>query len=59
MVRRWNLDEEAEVWDRNGPIKVVLKRFDNSQNMSKEFINQISIFTVKANIHLIIIKVCF
>jgi hypothetical protein len=57
---RWNLDEEAEVWDRNGPIKVVLKRLDNSQNMSKEFINQVSIFTVSANIHLRIInKVCF
>ncbi|GBC43325.1 kinase-like protein [Rhizophagus irregularis] len=38
---RWNLDEEAEVWNRNGPIKVVLKRLDNSQNMSQEFINQL------------------
>jgi hypothetical protein len=39
---RWNLDEEAEVWTRNGPIKVILKRLDNSQNMSPEFINQVS-----------------
>ena len=38
----WNLDEEAETWTRNGPIKVVLKRLDNSQNISQEFINQVS-----------------
>ncbi|CAB4381545.1 unnamed protein product [Rhizophagus irregularis] len=38
---RWNLDEEAEVWSRNGPIKVILKRLDNSHNMSQEFINQL------------------
>ncbi|GES95710.1 kinase-like domain-containing protein [Rhizophagus clarus] len=38
---RWNLDEEAEVWNRNGPIKVILKRLDNSQNVSQEFINQL------------------
>ncbi|GBC49898.1 kinase-like domain-containing protein [Rhizophagus irregularis DAOM 181602=DAOM 197198] len=37
---RWNLDEEAEIWTRTGPIKVALKRLDNSQNMSQEFINQ-------------------
>ncbi|GBC43322.2 kinase-like domain-containing protein [Rhizophagus irregularis DAOM 181602=DAOM 197198] len=37
---RWNLDEEAEVWTRNGPIKVILKRLDNSQNISQEFVNQ-------------------
>ncbi|EXX54332.1 hypothetical protein RirG_235520 [Rhizophagus irregularis DAOM 197198w] len=23
---RWNLDEEAETWNRYGPIKVILKR---------------------------------
>ena len=40
---RWNLDEEAETWTRSGPIKVVLKRLDNSQNMSQEFINQVSV----------------
>ena len=39
---RWNLDEEAEVWTRNGPIKVVLKRLDNSQNINQEFANQVS-----------------
>ena len=40
---RWKIDEEAEVWTRNGPIKVILKRLDNSQNMSQDFINQVSI----------------
>jgi hypothetical protein len=40
---RWNLDEEVEVWTRSGPMKVILKRLDNSQNMSKEFIDQVSI----------------
>src|SRR4051812_27881789 len=39
---RWNLDEEAEIRTRNGPTKIVLKRLDNSQNMSQEFINQVS-----------------
>ncbi|PKY20385.1 kinase-like protein [Rhizophagus irregularis] len=38
---RWKLDEEAEVWTRTGPIKVILKRLDNSQNMSQKFINQL------------------
>ena len=40
----WNLDEEAEVWTRNGPIKVVLKRLDNSQNINQELIKQVSTF---------------
>jgi hypothetical protein len=38
----WNLDEEAEVWTRNGPIKVILKRLDHPQNINQEFINQVS-----------------
>ncbi|EXX64196.1 Mkk1p [Rhizophagus irregularis DAOM 197198w] len=38
---RWNLDEEAELWIRSGPTKVILKRLDNSQNMSQEFITQL------------------
>jgi hypothetical protein len=38
-----NLDEETGVWTRNGPIKVILKRLDNSQNINQEFINQVSI----------------
>jgi hypothetical protein len=38
----WNLDEKAEVWTRNGPIKVILKRLDHSQNINQEFINQVS-----------------
>ncbi|PKC04114.1 hypothetical protein RhiirA5_422731, partial [Rhizophagus irregularis] len=33
-------DEEAEAWNRYGPIKVILKRLNNSKNMSLEFINQ-------------------
>ncbi|PKK55505.1 hypothetical protein RhiirC2_802225 [Rhizophagus irregularis] len=37
---RWNLDEDAEAWTRNEPIKVILKRFDNSQYMNQEFVNQ-------------------
>ncbi|CAB4405467.1 unnamed protein product [Rhizophagus irregularis] len=40
----WNLDEEAEVWTRNGPIKVILKRLDNSQNINQDFVNQVSIY---------------
>ena len=40
---RCNLDEEAEVWTRIGPTKVILKRLDNSQNINQEFINQVSI----------------
>ncbi|EXX57956.1 kinase-like domain-containing protein [Rhizophagus irregularis DAOM 181602=DAOM 197198] len=42
---KWNLDEEAELWTRTGPIKVILKRLDNSQNMDHEFINQIRFFS--------------
>ncbi|CAB5153537.1 unnamed protein product [Rhizophagus irregularis] len=37
----WNLDEEAEVWTRNGPIKVILKRLDNSHNINQDFVNQL------------------
>ncbi|CAB5384243.1 unnamed protein product [Rhizophagus irregularis] len=37
----WILDEEAEVWTRNGPVKVILKRLDNSQNINQEFVNQL------------------
>ncbi|CAB4405463.1 unnamed protein product [Rhizophagus irregularis] len=36
----WILDEEAEVWTRNGPVNVILKRLDNSQSISQEFVNQ-------------------
>ncbi|CAB4400507.1 unnamed protein product [Rhizophagus irregularis] len=37
----WNLDEEAKVWTSNGPIKVILKRLDNSQNINQDFVNQL------------------
>ena len=39
---RWIWDEDAEQWMRNGPIKVVLKRLNNSQNISEEFLKQVS-----------------
>jgi hypothetical protein len=39
---KWNLDEEAEIWTRTGPIKVILKRLDNSHNISQEFVDQVS-----------------
>ncbi|GBC03655.1 hypothetical protein RclHR1_05240004 [Rhizophagus clarus] len=39
---RWKLDKDAEEWTRTGPIKVILKRLDNSHNMSQEFIDQVS-----------------
>ncbi|CAI2181647.1 4483_t:CDS:2 [Funneliformis geosporum] len=38
---RWIWDEAADEWTRNGPIKVALKRINNSQNMSEEYINQL------------------
>src|ERR1043166_2346205 len=39
---RWIWDEDAEQWTRNGPIKVVLKKLDNSQNISENYLNQVS-----------------
>jgi len=41
-----NLDEEADIWTRCGPTKVILKRLDNSQNLSQEFMNKVSILNV-------------
>ena len=38
---RWVWDEDAEQWTRNGPIKVALKRLNNSQNMSEEYLKQV------------------
>ena len=35
-------DEDAEQWTRNGPIKVALKRLNNSQNMSKNYLKHVS-----------------
>ena len=31
----WNLDKEADLWSRSGPIRVMLMRLDNSQNISQ------------------------
>ena len=39
---RWIWDEDTEQWTRNGPIKVALKRLNNSQNMSKEYLDQVN-----------------
>ncbi|SRR6266540_582598 len=36
-------DEDAEQWTRNGPIKVALKRLNNSHNISEEYLNQVSL----------------
>ncbi|GES95719.1 kinase-like domain-containing protein [Rhizophagus clarus] len=44
---RWKLDKDAEEWTRTGPIKVILKRLDNSHNMSQEFIDQNKFFIGK------------
>jgi hypothetical protein len=55
---RWNLDEEAELWSRNGPIKVILKRLDNSHNMSQEFVNQVNII-INNNVNILIRLNCF
>ena len=38
----WVWDEDAKQWTRNGPIKVALKRLNNSQNISEEYLNQVS-----------------
>ncbi|CAG8544116.1 3051_t:CDS:2, partial [Funneliformis caledonium] len=34
-------DHHAGLWTRNGPIKVALKRLNDSQNISKEYLNQL------------------
>ena len=34
-------DEEAETITRSGPVKVILKRLDNSLTFSEEYINQV------------------
>ena len=37
---RWNWDDEAQEWTRTGPIKVALKRLDNSLNISSSYVEQ-------------------
>ncbi|CAG8765545.1 12855_t:CDS:2, partial [Funneliformis caledonium] len=34
-------DEGSEQWTRSGPIKVALKRLNDSQNISEEYLNQL------------------
>ena len=38
---RWIWDDGAQEWTRAGPTNVVLKRLDNSQNISSSYINQV------------------
>ena len=49
---RWIWDEDAEQWIRNGPIKVALKRLNNSLNMSEEYLKQVSYCLVIISIYL-------
>ena len=39
---RWIWDEDAEQWTRSGPIKVALKKLNNSQNINEECLKQVS-----------------
>ena len=38
---KWVWDEDNEKWTRNGPTKVVLKRLNNSRNISEEYLKQV------------------
>ncbi|RIA89461.1 kinase-like domain-containing protein [Glomus cerebriforme] len=38
---RWNYDEATREWISIGPTKVDLKRLDDSQNLSQQFINRL------------------
>ncbi|PKC59673.1 hypothetical protein RhiirA1_492391 [Rhizophagus irregularis] len=46
---RWVWDEDAEQWTRNGPIKVALKRLNNSQNISEEYFKQLTLKSIFVN----------
>ncbi|GBB88397.1 hypothetical protein RclHR1_14980002 [Rhizophagus clarus] len=37
----WNRDEAAGIWSRGGPTNVILKRLNDSRELSDEFINQL------------------
>ncbi|GBB85219.1 hypothetical protein RclHR1_11790003 [Rhizophagus clarus] len=37
----WNRDEAAGIWCRGGPTKVILKRLNDSKELSDQFINQL------------------
>src|SRR6266508_3121132 len=39
---RWIWDEDAEQWTCSGPIKLALKKLNNSQNINKEYLKQVS-----------------
>ena len=38
---RWIWDDGAQEWTRTGPMKVALKRLDNSQKISNFYIDQV------------------
>jgi hypothetical protein len=38
---RWKWDFTTQEWTRTGPVKVVLKRLDNSQNVTSSYIKQV------------------
>ncbi|CAG8719767.1 9467_t:CDS:2, partial [Acaulospora colombiana] len=37
----WHWDEADQLWCRNGPMTVALKRLKNSQNISSDFLDQV------------------
>ncbi|KAG9283995.1 hypothetical protein G9A89_000284 [Geosiphon pyriformis] len=41
---RWDWDEIAQEWIRSGPLKVALKRLDNSRELSQEFLEKIRLY---------------
>ncbi|CAI2188261.1 6688_t:CDS:2, partial [Funneliformis geosporum] len=42
---RWIWDDESQEWSRSGPMNVVLKRLDNSQNISSSYIAKLRLNT--------------
>ncbi|CAG8592836.1 3021_t:CDS:2 [Ambispora leptoticha] len=38
---KWDWNEDIQAWSRGGPIKVALKKFKNSQNLSKQFLENL------------------
>jgi len=41
---RWKWDNRLEEWTQTSPIKVVLKRLDNSLNISSSYVDQVIMF---------------
>ncbi|CAG8509309.1 2361_t:CDS:2, partial [Ambispora gerdemannii] len=38
---KWDWNENTQAWSRGGPIKVALKKLKNSQNLSKQFLENL------------------